>query len=138
MEQHAKTHTVPDGSGGSAGGLSVARPTAGGQWRHIWEIEHDAPVVEELPPPPPPTADPIEGLPQVRLLSVMQVGPGRLRLEIITPHHWLNGPEVGYVIRLLWMLEDLVGPLRIDGQEHHPILRAARLSRQAEAAAGGT
>jgi hypothetical protein len=54
-------------------------------------------------------------------------------MEMFTPYRWLNGPEVGYAIGVLLALEDLLGPLRIDGRADHPILRAAALSRGAAA-----
>jgi hypothetical protein len=57
---------------------------------------------------------------------VLQVGAGRLRVELLSPLRGLNGPDVTYVSRVLWALREALGPLRIDGHAAHPILMAAQ------------
>jgi hypothetical protein len=114
-------------------GFSTSVPVDGKAWRHAWRIEHMSGMMEELPALPPPEPLGIEGLPQVSVVGLLQLGPGRLRLEMFTPVRWLNGPEVAYAASVLAALADLVGPLSVEGRTDHPLLRATALSRAAVA-----
>ena len=101
----------------------VPTPIGNGWWRHEWDVEHGTEAMQTLVTLPPPPKDLRE---LSLLLSVTQAQHGRLRVEVLSPHQTLVSPEVGYISLLMQALEANVGPLVIDGQRDHPILRMAR------------
>lgn len=104
-------------------GWPAATPAGNGWWRHVWHVEHEAEGAEPLDclPPPPPDVRAL-----ALVVSVCPSGDRRLRLEVLSRHEKLISPAVGYVSLVMQALRDRLGPLRIDGQLDHPLLRMAR------------